>query len=254
MTIEETLRREVGLALASIPAEDVRLDQILERVKSRRKRKRTFGVLVVATVTMALALPQLFEFTSGSEDVSVTVAGRVLDYSEILLDEPVVVRGVEAETPRFDTSAFGVEVPFERSDLPSTLPERVTDGAVFAGSVHGVFVFVYGERIGGEDAFCMTTGGDSVCTEAAAPGGGFSTSSEFSSTGETVYGLMIGDIPATVSVIVYYTEDGQPIGWQTPVAYASYMPVQNIQNEDGYSWEFYDASGQALDGVGNPRT
>ena len=100
----------------------------------------------------------------------------------------------------------------------------------------------------------MTTGGDSVCTEAAAPRGGFSTSSEFSSTGETVYGLMIGDIPATVSVIVYFTEDGQPIGWQTPVAYASYMPVQNIHNEDGYSREFHDARSHALDSAGKPRT
>ncbi len=100
----------------------------------------------------------------------------------------------------------------------------------------------------------MTTGGDSVCTEAAAPRGGFSNSSEFSSTGETVYGLMIGDIPATVSVIVYYIEDGQPIGWQTPVAYASYVPVQNTHNEDGYSWEFYDARSQALHGGGKPRT
>ena len=183
-----------------------------------------------------------------------TVAGRVMEYSEVLLENPTVVRGVGAESPRFDTSAFGDEVPFVMSNLPSNLPEALDGGGVLAGSVNGVPIYVYGDRIGAEEVFCISSGGDSICTDAAAPGGGGGTSSEYGPGGEVIRGWMVGDLPANVSVVVYHGDEGIPIGWQTPVAYASYMPVPTLQDEDGYYWEFYDVNGLALDGFGNPRT
>jgi hypothetical protein len=170
-----------------------------------------------------------------------------MPYSEILNDDPVVVRGVEAEAPRFDTSQLGEEIPFVASALPEEIPDRLSDGGVFAGTVEGIPVFVYGDRVGNEDVFCVTTGGDSLCTDANATGGGAGTSSEFGPTGDVVYGSIVGDLPPEVSVVAYsYTDTGEAIGWQTPVAYASYMSIARAGDETNTIWEFYDADGKKL--------
>lgn len=248
MTFEDRLRSDIGLAVRTAPGVVTDLGEIVAKGRRRRNKRRIVVVVSVFAVTIAMASPQLFGFTIGSEDVSVTVAGREMPYSEILNDEPVVVRGVEAEVPRFDTSHLGEEIPFVASDLPTEIPDLLAGGGVFAGTVEGVPVFVFGERVGNEEVFCVTTGGDSLCTDANAPGGGAGTSSEFGPTGDVVYGSIVGDLPADVSVVAYsYTDTGEVIGWQTPVAYASYMPIEGPWDDEvDITWKFYDADGQQL--------
>lgn len=251
MTFEDRLRSDISLAVRAAPGEVSDLGEIVAKGRRRRNKKRIVGIVSVLVVSLAMASPQLFGFTIGSEEVSVTVAGREMPYSEILNDDPVVVRGVEAEAPRFDTSHLGDEIPFVASALPTEIPDRLSGGGVFAGTVEGIPVFVYGDRVGNEEVFCMTTGGDSLCTDANAPGGGAGTSSEFGPEGEVVYGSIVGDLPTEVSVVAYsYTDTGEVIGWQTPVAYASYMPIERSGDESNITWEFYDADGQQLGAFG----
>jgi len=250
MTLEDRLTSNLTLAVRTAPGEVSEVGEIVDRGRKRRNKRRIVGVASVLAVTIAMASPQLFGFTTGSEDISVTVAGREMPYSEILNDNPVVVRGVEAETPRFDTSQLGDEIPFVASDPPEEIPELLRGGGVFAGTVEGIPVFVYGDRVGNEEVFCVTTGGDSLCTDATAPGGGAGFSSEFGPTGHVVSGSVIGDLPPHVSVVVYsYADTGEVIGWQTPVAYVSYMPLEgplDEYDETNITWEFYDADGREL--------
>lgn len=250
MTLEDRLTSNLTLAVRTATGEVSDVGEIVDRGRRRRNKKRIVGFVSVLAVTIAMASPQLFGFTFGSEDISVTVAGREMPYSEVLNDDPVVVRGVEAATPRFDTSHLGDEIPFVASALPAEIPDLLTGGGVFAGRVEGIPVFVYGDRVGNEEVFCVTTGGDSLCTDATAPGGGASSSSEFGPTGDVVYGSIVGDLPPDVSVVVYsYADTGDVIGWQTPVAYVSYMPVEgplDEYDETNITWEFYDADGQQL--------
>lgn len=248
MTFEDRLRSGIGLAVRSAPGEVEDLGEITDRGRRRKIKKRIIGVVSALAVTVAMASPQLFGFTVGSEAISVTVAGREMPYAEVLNNDPVVVRGIEAESPRFDTSRLGEEVPFAASALPDEIPDLLAGGGVFAGTVKGIPVFVYGDRMGNEEVFCVTTGGDSLCTDASAPGGGAGTSSEYGPTGEVVYGSIVGDLPQEVSVVAYfYTDTGEAIGWQTPVAYTSYMPIESLSdNEANITWEFYDTDGQQL--------
>jgi hypothetical protein len=248
MTFEDRLRGDIGLAVRTAPGEVTDLGEIVDRGRRRRNKKRILGIVPALALIIAMASLQLFGFTIGSEDVSVTVAGRDMPYSEVLNNDPVVVRGVEAEPPRFDTSHLGEEIPVVASALPTEIPDRLAGGAVFAGTVEGIAVFVYGDRVGDEEVFCVTTGGDSLCTDANAPGGGAGTSTEFGPTGDVVYGSIVGDLPPEVSVVAYaYSDTGEVIGWQTPVAYASYMPIEGPWvDEANITWEFYGADGQRL--------
>lgn len=248
MTFEDRVRTGIAGAVGAAPGQVTDLGEITRKGVRRRNRKRFTGVVAVLAVSVAMASPQLFGFTVGSEDISVTVAGREMPYSEVLNEDPTVVRGLEAEAPQFDTSHLGEEIPFVASALPTELPDGVSGGGVFAGTVEGIPVFVYGDRVGSEEVFCVTTGGDSLCTDAAAPGGGASFTSEFGPTGDVVIGSIVGDLPAEVSVVAYSNmETGEVIGWQTPVAYVSYVPIgQRSEEHPKITWEFYDADGQRL--------
>lgn len=248
MTLEERVRTGIATAVDTAPGQVSDVGVITRQGVRRRNRKRITGIAAVLAVTLAMASPQLFGFTLGSEDVSVTVAGREMPYSEVLNEEPTVVRGVEADTPHFDTSRFGEEIPFETSDLPSEIPDRLSAGGVYAGTVGGIPVFVFGDQEGQEELFCVIVGAGTLCTDADSPGGGAGTTSEFGPNGEMVYGSVVGDLPPEVSVVVYsYADTGEVIGWQTPVAYASYVPMeQSTDNQRDISWEFYDADGQRL--------
>jgi len=252
MTFEERVRTRIATVVGAVPGQVTDLGEITRRGEKRRNRKRITGIVAVLAVSIAMASPQLFGFTVGSEDISVTVAGREMPYSEILNQNPTVVRGLKAEAPRFDTSHLGEEIPFVASDLPTEIPDNVSGGGVFAGTVEGIPVFVYGDRVGSEEVFCVTTGGDSLCTDAAAPGGGASYTSEFGPTGDVIIGSIVGDLPPEVSVVAYsYTETGEVIGWQTPVAYVSYMPIgKRSDKHPKITWEFYDADGQRIGSFG----
>ena len=251
MSFEDRLRSDISLAVRTAPGDVSDLGEIVARGRRRRNKKQIVWIVSVLAVTIAMASPQLFGFTIGSEEVSVTVAGRTMPYSEVLNDDPVVVRGVDAEAPRFDTTQLGEEIPFVASGLPTEIPNTLSDGGVFAGTVEGIPVFVYGDRVGGEEVFCVTTGGDSLCTDANAPGGGAGGSSEFGPDGEVVYGSIVGDLPAEVSVVAYsYIDTGEIIGWQTPVGYTSYMPIERSEDEANITWDFYNADGQPLGAFG----
>lgn len=256
MSFEDTLRREIGLALEAVPAQVSHITDIASRGRRRRRRNklgRLSVAAVLAAATVAMVSPQIFGFTFGEESDSVTVAGREMPYTEVLSEEPLIVRGETAEAPRFNTSTLGPEIPFEATDLPDDLPTLLSGGGVFAGSVNGISVYIYGDRIAGDGAFCVTTGGDSICGNATLAGSGGGASSEYDSTGGVAYGIVVGDIPSTVSVVAYYTsEDEQPFAWQRPVAYASYMPVDSDDDyEENAYWQFYDAEGFKLDSAGN---
>ena len=251
MSFETRLRQGIAHTVDAMPGETTDIESILRKGRERRSKRRAALMVSVLVATTAMASVQLFGFTPGSEDINVTVAGREMAYSEILSDDPVLVRGVPGQRPRFDTSDLGPEIPFAAGKLPPRIPDQLLEGGVFAGAVEGIPVFVYGGLIGSEEVFCATTGGDSICTDAAAPGGGSGFTAELGPSGEVVYGVLVVDLPAEVSVVAYYDATGAPLGWQTPVAYVSYMPLRDPESfESEITVELFDADGRSINVLG----
>lgn len=195
----------------------------------------------------------------------VVLGGRNYQPTEILSDSPLVVRVEPPPPPRFDTAPLGPELEMERGPLPEPLPPEVTaaEQSVFLGYFGGTPGFVIPGDFGSfsrlldfvtdfsaDGVVCVVIGNDprgnsQSCLNADGqlPTSG-TTSHLDTDTGERHTVFLVSLLPPTTSVVGLRL-DGEPFGWQRPIASSALISVLDARVVS-LRWRAFDANGRPL--------